>query len=339
MAAVQQGADTVGISDACRVLGVSRATLYRHMPVKAPPSPPEPPAPRPSPKRTLSEAQQHAVLGALHAPEFVDKAPRQVYATLLDRGHYLCSISTMYRLLAAHGEVKERRRQARHPKHVKPELVATGPNQVWSWDITKLRGPCKGVWYYLYVILDIYSRYVVGWMVAEGESAALAERLIEETCKKQGIEPGQLTIHADRGSSMKSKPVALLMVDLGVAKSHSRPRVSDDNPFSEAQFKTLKYHPAFPACFGSLADARQFCRTFFGWYNAEHRHSGLALLTPQMVHEGRAQQILQARQQVLLDAFRAHPERFVRKPPAPLQLPAAVWINRPGDRILEEVTQ
>lgn len=340
MAAVQQGAEQVGISAACRVLGVSRATLYRHLPPKAPPpSPPEPPAPRPSPKRKLSDAQQQAVLDVLHAPEFVDKAPRQVYAMLLDRGHYLCSISTMYRLLAAHGEVRERRRQARHPRHVKPELVATGPNQVWSWDITKLRGPSKGIWYYLYVILDIYSRYVVGWMVAEGESAALAERLIEETCQKQGIVPGQLTIHADRGSSMKSKPVAMLMVDLGVAKSHSRPRVSDDNPFSEAHFKTLKYHPAFPARFGSLADARQFCRNFFRWYNTEHRHSSLALLTPEVVHENRARQVLQARQQVLLDAFRAYPERFVRKPPAPQELPSEVWINRPSDQLLGEVVQ
>jgi putative transposase len=335
MAAAQQVAPELGVVTACRSLGVPRATFYRR---QKPPTMSAHLSPRQSPSRKLTPPERLAVLDVLHSPEFVDKAPAQVYATLLDRGIYLCSIRTMYRILADHQEVKERRRQRRHPKHAKPQLVATGPNQVWSWDITKLRGPVKGVWYYLYVILDIYSRSVVGWMVAETELAILAERLIAGTCDKQGIVPGQLTIHADRGTSMKSKPVALLMADLGVAKSHSRPRVSDDNPFSESQFKTLKHHPDFPERFGSMADARAFCCRFFDWYNSEHRHSGLGLLTPQMVHEGRTRQILDARQRVLLDAYRVFPERFVRKPPAPLAPPAEVWINRPSDQLLGEVT-
>jgi len=269
------------------------------------------------------------VLDILHQERFVDKAPREVYATLLDEGAYLCSPSTMYRLLNQEGEVKERRNQLRHPPYRKPELLATGPNQVWSWDITKLLGPVKWTYFYLYVILDIYSRYAVGWMVALRESAALAERLIRGTCDKQGIVPGLLTIHADRGSSMKSKPVALLLADLGVTKTHSRPHVSNDNPFSESQFKTLKYRPDFPKRFGSLEDSRIFCRTFFDWYNTEHRHNGISLLTPEMVHYGLADSVIASRQEVLQAAYALHPERFVRKVPAALPLPEAVWINPP----------
>lgn len=337
MAAIQQIAVPGVIQPVCRALGISRATLYRRCAPSPPEAPPPQKAPRPAPARKLAEAERSSVLDVLHDARFVDKAPAQIYAALLDEGRYLCSIRTMYRILAENQEVKERRCQRRHPEYVKPMLLATAPNHVWSWDITKLRGP-KGVWYHLYVIMDIFSRCVVGWMVAEGESAALAEHLIEETWKKQGIVPGQLTIHADRGTSMTSKGVAQLMLDLCVAKSFSRPRVSDDNPYSEASFKTLKYHPTFPKQFGSLADTRQFCRTFFVWYNTEHRHSGIALLTPQMVHEGRTQQILQARQHVLMDAFRAHPERFVRRPPMPQAPAAEVWINRPDDRILLQVT-
>jgi putative transposase len=235
----------------------------------------------------------------------------------------------MYRLLDGQGEIKERRDQLRHPAYRKPELLATAPNQVWSWDITKLLGPVKWTYFYLYVILDIFSRYVVGWMVARRESALLAEKLIRETCQKQGIQPGQLTIHADRGSSMKSKPVALLLSDLGVTKTHSRPYTSEDNPFSEAHFKTIKYRPDFPDRFGSIEDARGFCQSFLTWYNAEHHHSGIGLLTPESVHYGQSETILGARKNVLLAAYEAHPERFVRKIPTPPRLPEAAWINPP----------
>jgi len=235
----------------------------------------------------------------------------------------------MYRILEENQEVRERRNQLRHPAYQKPELLATGPNQVWSWDITKLLGPVKWSYFYLYVIMDIFSRYVVGWMVATRESAALAERLIKGICEKQGIEPGQLTIHADRGSSMKSKPVALLLADLGVTKTHSWPYTSNDNPYSESQFKTLKYRPEFPDRFGAIEDARSFCQVFFPWYNKEHRHTGIGLLTPEMVHYGQAQAVLRARKEVLSTAYQRHPERFVRKEPSPQPLPEAVWINPP----------
>ena len=233
----------------------------------------------------------------------MDKAPATVYATLLDEGTYLCSTRTMYRILGEEGEVRERRDQLRHPHYSAPQLLATGPNQVWSWDITKLLGPVKWSYFYLFVILDLFSRYVVGWMIAHRESAVLAERLIRETCEKQNIEPGQLTIHADRGSSMTSKPVALLMADLGITKTHSRPHVSDDNPYSESQFKTLKYHPTFPERFGSIEDARSFCQQFFPWYNTEHRHSGIGLLTPATVHYGKDAIVTNQRELVLTAAF------------------------------------
>jgi putative transposase len=273
------------------------------------------------------------VLDVLHSDRFIDRAPKVVYATLLDDdGTYLCSWRTMYRLLAAADEVRERRAQRRHPVYTKPELLATGPNQVWSWDITKLRGPGKWTYYCLYVILDIFSRYVVGWMVAERESATLAERLIEETCEKHGIVAGQLTLHADRGTAMTAKTVAQLLVDLGVTRTHSRPHVSDDNPYSEAQFKTLKYSPTFPERFGSVQDARAFGQGFFPWYNTEHRHDALGLLAPAAVHYGQAGTILAQRRGVLTAAYAAHPERFVRQPPEPLAPPAAVWINPPATR-------
>ena len=260
---------------------------------------------------------------------FVDKAPVEMWATLLDEGTYYCSTRTMYRILAAHGEVRERRNQLRHPNYRKPELLAEGPNQVWSWDITKLRGPVKWTYYYLYVILDIFSRYVTGWMLAHRESAELARRLIAESCRKQDIEPGQLTIHADRGSSMRSKSVALLLADLGVTKTHSRPHVSNDNPYSESQFKTLKYCPQFPRRFGSIEDARLFSRNFFDYYNHEHRHSGIGLMTPAVVHQGRAEKVSAARRQILLKAYQVHPERFVRGTPQPPVLPSQAWINPP----------
>ena len=315
----------VGTAAACRSLSVARPTFYRRLGGKAY----KEPAARPTPPRALSKPERQEVLDSLHTKRFIDKSPTEVYATLLDEGTYLCSLRTMYRILAEAGEVRERRNQARHPKYQPPELLATAPKQVWSWDITKLRGPVKWSYYYLYVILDIFSRYVVGWMIAYRESAALAKRLIAETCEKENIQPGQLKLHADRGSSMKSKTVAFLLADLGVTKSHSRPYVSDDNPYSESQFKTLKYRPDFPARFGSIQDARSFCQEFFPWYNQEHRHSGIGLMTPAIVHYGMAEQVSNQRQAVLASAFDAHRERFVRGLPKPPSLPDAAWINKP----------
>lgn len=268
----------------------------------------------------------------LNSEIFQDKAPREVYATLLDEGRYLCHWRTMYRVLDGHDEVRERRNQLQHPTYTKPELLATGPNQLWSWDITKLRGPSKHSYYYLYVILDVFSRYVVGWMIAEQESAELAEQLIAETCAKQDIQRDQLTIHADRGSAMTSKSVALLLSDLGVTKTHSRPHVSNDNPYSEAQFKTLKYRPDYPERFGSLSDARSWGRAFFDWYNNRHHHTGIALLTPADVHSDQAAEKLLQRRAILQQAYAAHPERFVRGAPVVPTLLDTVWINPPqGD--------
>jgi len=280
----------------------------------------------------LDAQEQDQVRQVLHSERFVDQAPASVYATLLDEGRYLCSVPSMYRLLRADGEVHERRRQARHPPAIKPELLASQPNQVWSWDITKLHGPVnKWTYFYLYAIVDIYSRYVPGWLVATRESAELAERLLGDTIAKQAIGTDQLTIHSDRGTSMASKPAALLLADLGVTKSHSRPHCSNDNPYSEAQFKTLKYRPEFPEHFGSLEDARAFCQRFFRWYNHQHHHSGIGYHTPADVHDGHAEQIRQVRAQVLQAAYVAHPERFVRQAPVPPALPGPAWINPPQE--------
>jgi putative transposase len=284
---------------------------------------------RPTPARALHLVERDAVLARLHEERFQDRSPAAVYATLLDEGEYHCSIRTMYRLLEQRGESRERRDQLTHPPYQKPELMATAPNQLWSWDITKLLGPVKWTYFYLYVLLDVFSRYVTGWMVAMRESAELAKRLIEESCEKQRIQPGQLTLHADRGTSMRSKPVALLLADLGVTKTHSRPHVSDDNPFSESQFRTMKYRPEFPNRFGCIQDSRAFCQGFFRWYNEEHRHSGLGLLAPAMVHYGQAESIVRQRQVVLDVAYQLHPERFVRSAPKPPALPTTVWINKP----------
>jgi len=326
MAVVAQQRTVVGIAPACTALSVARATFYRRQHPKGA----VPQRPRSVP-RALPSDERTRVLALLTDDRFADRAPAQVYATLLDEGTFLCSIPTMYRILREHRLVRDRRNQRRHPSYHKPELLATGPKEVWSWDITKLLGPVKWTYFHLYVILDIFSRYVTGWRVAPRESAALAQRLIAETCVTQGIGPGQLFIHADRGTSMTSKPVALLLADLGVTRSHSRPQVSNDNPFSEAQFKTLKYRPDFPARFGSLEDARVFCQTFFSWYNGEHRHSGIGLMTPAVVHDGRASAVRATRQRVLSAAYAAHPDRFVRKPPQPPRLPHAVWINPPKE--------
>jgi len=313
----------LGVAATCMALGLAVATYYRRRCPR--PTPPR----RPSPPRTLAATERTAILDVLHAAPFVDLAPAQVYARLLDAGRYLCSQRTMYRILAAHREVRERRDQLRHPRYAAPQLLATRPNQLWSWDITKLLGPAKWTYFYLYVILDVFSRYVVGWLVAHRESATLAERLIGATCARQGIAPGELTLHAGRGSSMISKPVALLLADLGVTKTHSRPHVSNDNPFSEAQFKTLKYRPEFPDRFGSILEARGFCQRVFPWYNTEHHHTGLGLLTPADVYFGRGATRVAARAAVLAAAQAAHPERFVRGVPHPPSLPSAVWINAP----------
>ena len=287
--------------------------------------------------RALDATERQTVLDTLHAPRFCDVSPAEAYATLLDEGTYLASERTMYRLLAAAGETQERRNQRVHAVYAKPELLATAPNQVWTWDITKLLGPAKWTYYYLYVVLDIFSRYVVGWMVAYREQAILAERLIADTAAKQQIAPEQLTLHADRGTSMTSKPVAFLLADLGITKTHSRPHVSNDNPYSESQFKTLKYRPDFPARFASMEEARAFCQQFFPWYNTAHRHSGIGLLTPEAVHYGRAEALHTARRQVLATAYAAHPERFVNQAPEPPPLPTAAWINPPKPTPPEEV--
>jgi len=317
---------TVGVRTACAALGVSRAYYYRQRRRAAPPRPrgggQQP--------RALSAAERQAVLDVLHDARFRDAAPAEVYATLLEEGTYLCSQRTMYRLLTAAQEVRERRDQARHPAYTRPELLATRPNEVWSWDITKLRSTEKWTYYYLYVILDVFSRYVVGWMIGLRETAELAQDFIGETAAKQGIDPGTLTLHADRGSSMTSKPVALLLTDLGITKSHSRPHVSNDNPYSESQFKTLKYRPDFPHQFVSVEEARAFCQTFFPWYNTEHHHSGLGLHTPEAVHYGLAAARQLVRAEALHIAYAAHPERFVRKPPIAPAIPTAAWINKPA---------
>lgn len=332
MTAAEELGQDVGVVASCKALGLPRATLYRRR-KPAPAQPSEGRAPRPRSHRALTGEERARVLGTLNSSRFADQAPAEVYGTLMDEGDYLCSIRTMYRVLEAYGQVRERRNQLRHPAYARPELLATGPNQLWSWDITKLRGPQKWSYFYLYVILDVFSRYVVGWMVAECESDALACRLIAESISKQELDPEQvkkLTIHADRGSSMKSKLVAQLLADLGVTKTHSRPHTSDDNPFSESQFKTLKYRPGFPTSFGSIEDARSFCRAFFHWYDNEHHHHGIGLLTPRQVHYGTAQAVLTQRQLTMDAAFQAHPERF-SKPPRIHHLHKEVWINPPRD--------
>jgi len=317
----------------CHRVGLARASFYRRRQPARPSTPRSPKAPSP---RALGPTERQAVLETLHSERFVDQTPAEVHATLLEEQTYLCSPRTMYRVLAAADEVRERRDQARHPAFVKPELVATAPNQIWSWDITKLKGPIPYLYYSLYVILDLFSRYVVGWMVATRESAHLAERLLEHTCAKQGIQPQQLTIHADRGAPMRSKLVALLFSDLGIDASYSRPRVSNDNPFSEAQFRTLKYRPEFPDRFGSLEHARAICHDLFAWYNDAHHHSGLRYLIPADVHYGRATTVLERRHRTRLAAYAAHPERFVNGPPRAETLPTAVWINPPTTTACED---
>ena len=323
-------AAVISMKQACALLGASRATRYRRRrpPVQGPP------APRPAPPNKLAEAERQQVLTVLRSPEYCDLAPAQVWARLLDEGIYLCSISTMYRLLAIAGENRERRRQRTHPAKKKPELIATAPNQVWSWDITKLQGPERGVYYELFVIIDIFSRYVVGWTVTAAETGELAEAFIADTLGRHGIQADQLTLHADRGTSMTSKPVAQLLVDLGVARSHSRPHVSNDNPYSEANFKTLKYCPAFPGRFGSIHDARAFCAVFFDHYNHVHRHTGIGLHTPASVHYDTAREVRAQRAVTLDAAYAANPARFRHQRPTPPRLPTVAWINEPSPEAL-----
>jgi len=310
---------------ACRALGAAPATIYRRR------RPPERKTGRPrgAPPRTLSSGERSVVLAELHSERFVDASPAAVWATLLDEGRYLCSERTMYRLLAGCGEAGERRDQLRHPAYARPELLASRANEVWSWDITKLKGAATWTYYYLYAILDVFSRYIVGWSVQQRESGEIAKDLSGQALAQQKIGPGRLTVHADRGSSMTSKPVAFLLADLGVTRTHNRPYTSTDNPYSEAHFKTLKYRPAFPARFGSIEEARAFCRAFFDWYNHEHRHSGIGLMAPAAVHQGRAKDIHQERARVLAAAYARTPERFVSRPPQPPELPTAAWINKP----------
>lgn len=327
--AIEELARVVGVRDACAAVGESRARHYRrHRKSPAPPKPERVATPQP---RALSEVEKKEIHRVLDSEEYIDEAPATVYAKLLDQGIYLGSVSTMYRILREHDEVGDRRRHATHRARVKPELVAARPNEVYSWDITKLHGPAKWTYYYLYSIIDIYSRYVPGWMLARAERASLAEALMAETIEKQGIRAGELTIHSDRGSPMIAKPVAHLLADLGVTKSHSRPHVSNDNPYSESHFRTLKYRPDFPKTFGSFEDAHAHCGRFFDWYNDDHRHSGIGFHTPADVHYGRAELVREQRGQVLNAAYAAHPERFVRKAPSPPELPTVAWINRPEE--------
>jgi len=327
-ATVTEVAPKITTKRACEMLGYPRSSYYRSQQEK--PTGGQNRSQRESP-RALPASEREVVRDILNSERFVDCSPRQAYGALLDEGKYLCSVSTMYRILRANDEVRERRHQKRHPAYKKPELVATAPNQVWSWDITKLRGPVTHVYYYLYTILDIFSRYVVGYMIANRELAYLARQLVADSCGQQGIVPDQLILHADRGSSMTSKTLALLLADLGVDKSHSRPYTSNDNPFSEAQFKTMKYRPDYPRRFGSQADARTWARPFFHWYNNQHRHTGLGLMTPATVHYGLAAEVTSQRRVVLQTAYEKHPERFVNGQPIPPKLPAAVWINPPQE--------
>ena len=318
----------VGVKQDCQASGLARSSLYRW--IKGPQDRAQ--KARPLSKRTITEDEKAQILSILNSDRFCDHAPRQVYANLLDDGVYHCSWRSMYRILAEKDQVHERRRQHRRHHYEKPELLATSQNQLWSWDITRVKGPGPFHYYHLYVIIDVFSRFVPGFMVAERESAELARELIETSCQRQGIGPQQLTLHSDRGPAMKSKSVALLLSDLGVNKSHSRPHVSNDNPFSEAQFKTLKYHPTFPDRFGCLQDVRAWARDFFDWYNNHHHHASIGLMTPFMVHYGQAERVREQRKQVLEIAYNAHPERFVRGISSPEPLPEAVWINPPNTK-------
>lgn len=324
MKLVDERDDALTVAEACESVELPRASYYRSK------SPPEV-ITRPQSPRRLTDIERQHVLETLNSERFCDQSVRQVWAQLLDESQYLCSVRTMYRILEENQAVRERRHQLRHPEYQRPELLASGPNQLWSWDITKLKGPHKWNYFHLYVILDVYSRKVVGWLLANRESSTLAVELIRQSCHREGIVREQLTVHADRGSSMRSKSVAFLLADLGVTKTHSRPYTSTDNPYSEAQFRTLKYQPNFPGKFGSLQDARTFLQGFFAWYNHEHRHSGIGLVTPAQRHSGDDKTVYSRRQLVLEAFYKKHPERFVHGLPSPPELPTDVWINKPNE--------
>ncbi len=334
-AGAQELAPTVGVAAACSALGVPRSSYYH---AQQPARPAASMPPRRRPRQALSPTEEQRIRDLLNSERFVDQAPRTIYATLLDEGHHYCSWRTMYRILTQHAAIRERRAQRRRPAYSAPELLATGPCQVWSWDITKLRGPTPGIWYNLYVVLDIFSRKLVGWLLDEREEAALAEVLIAQSYTREGVQPQQLTLHADRGAPMTSKTLAELLIDLGVAQSHSRPTISDDNPYSEAQFKTMKYGPTYPDRFASIDAARAWMRWFADWYNHDHKHSGIALLPPAVVHSGRAPEVIAKRQETLDAAYAAHPERFPRGRPSAPQLPAQVGINLPRPSTAEPTT-
>jgi len=327
MTLLEEASLSYGIKTACQALTVPRSWYYRQKAVGSLAQ--EEPELRPTPKHALSEAEKARMRTVLNSERFVDQSPREVYATLLDEGVYLCHWRTMYRILSEHDEVRERRNQRQHPQSNKPQLVACGPNELWSWDITLLAGPARRLFYYLYVILDVFSRLVVGWLVDEGESSELAEMIIAAACNKQNIRRDQLTLHADRGSTMRAKTVAQLLADLGVTKTHARPYTPNDNPYSEAQFKTMKYRPNYPDRFDSLDHARNWARAFFTWYNQKHHHTGLGLMTPAVVHYGQTDEVRAQRQHVLDEAYAAHPERFVKGRPIAPKAPDQVWINPP----------
>lgn len=329
--AADELAPLVGRKKACEAVGLPRSSWYRRHAKTPPPAKPATVSAGRRQPRQLSDAEREELNGVLHEERFVDLAPAEIYATLLDEGRYVASISTMYRELhRRHGCVPERRRQATHPAHAKPELCAKAPNELWSWDVSKLRGPGRWEWFFLYWILDVYSRYAVGWCISEHETAKVSEQLITDTIGAQRPDPTRLTIHADRGAQQTAKPVAQLYADLGITRSHSRPRVSNDNPYSEAGFKTLKYRPDFPKRFDSLEEAVAHGNRFFDWYNFNHHHWGLALLTPAQVHFGQADTVIDHRQSVLDAAHAAHPERFAQRPTA-TRPPAEAWINRPDE--------
>ncbi len=327
MTIVDQHAPEVGVAPACRAVEVSRSTWYR----RRKKNPADERKPRPRPARRLSDAERARIMEVLCSEEFVDRSPRAVYAILLGRGDYLCSVRTMYRILVEQRAVRERRKQRKHPEYTMPICCAKGPNELWSWDITKLAGPNR-TWFSLYVIIDVYSRFVVGWLLAKRESAFLATNMIEQALHAHDVDPSRLTIHADRGSPMRANTTAQLMADLGIERSHSRPRVSNDNPFSEAQFKTLKYCPQYPGSFASIQEAKVWSATFIDWYNSDHRHEGVGFFTPADVHAGKHLELTRARQRVLDDAYAAHPERFVHGRPTPPRVPTEVWINQPSER-------
>ncbi|HYC77479.1 MAG TPA: IS3 family transposase [Planctomycetota bacterium] len=320
------------IAAACAALRLPRASYYRSRRARAPARK------RPPPPRAIPPAVRREVRDLLVSPRFVDDAPPEIYAQLLDEGRRPCSVRSMYRILAEDGAIKERRAQVVRPAYAKPELLATAPNQVWTWDITKLRGPAKWTYFHLYVVLDLFSRYAVAWLVADRESAAYAVRLVREAVGREGVAPGELVVHADRGAAMRSKSLAQLCADLDVRRSFSRPHTSDDNPFIEASFKTMKYQPEFPDRFDSFSAAREFCRSYFGWYNREHRHSGIAFLTPETVYRGRTPEVLAARQATLDRDFDENPIRYANRRPRVAALPAAVYINPPKS-IADEPSQ